>query len=277
VPKSSNPLVSVVMPVYNAEKYLAESIESILNQTFKDFEFIIINDASKDGSLKIIEKYASLDKRIKVLKNEFNLKICRTLNKGIKIAKGRYIARMDADDISLPSRFAEQVDYMENHPKCGAVGANIQIFDGNTGKNMSVREYPTEDKILKKNIFFYSPFAHPVIMIRKQALKDCGTYQEIDFPSEDLNLWFRIGRKYEFANLQKILLRYRYYPGSTTGSRVREMEKRANQIRWQHWRDPAYNFGLKAFVYNSLHRLSIYVIPSKFKFWMFSKFRDERK
>ena len=120
--KKKSPLISVLMPVYNSEKYVAEAIESILCQTYKDFEFIIINDASTDSSLKIIAKYAKQDKRIKLINNKKNVKISASLNKGLSIAKGKYIARMDSDDISLPSRFELQTKFLADNPAVGIVG-----------------------------------------------------------------------------------------------------------------------------------------------------------
>ncbi|MFA6023462.1 MAG: glycosyltransferase family 2 protein [Candidatus Pacearchaeota archaeon] len=275
--KNKTPLVSVVMPAYNTEKYIAEAIESILNQTFKDFEFIIVDDGSTDNTLQIIKDYAKKDKRIKVLRNEKNLKICKSLNKGIREAEGKYIARMDSDDSSLPTRLERQVEFMEKNPEYGVVGAFMELFDENTGKVLGIRKYSDKDEVLKEKIFFYSPFAHPVTMIRKEAFYKVSFYKEVDFPSEDLNLWFRIGEKYKFSNIQKVLLKYRYHEKSTTGSRLKAMEKRANQLRWQNWRNPAYHFGAKAFLYNFFHLISIYLIPSKFKLWLFGKWRDKRK
>ncbi|HRZ85594.1 MAG TPA: glycosyltransferase [Candidatus Paceibacterota bacterium] len=270
------PLVSVVMPVYNSEKYVAQAIESVLNQTFKDFEFIIIDDGSTDKSLEIIKKYAKKDKRIKVIVNNSNLKICKTLNKGIKLAKGKYIARMDSDDISLPTRFEEQVNFLEKNPDVGIVGSYIKLFE-DSGKILGIRKYSQEDKELKERIFFYSPFAHPTVMMRKEIFDKGIYYQEVDFPSEDLNLWFRIGSRYKFSNIPKVLLNYRYHENSTTGSKLRKMEKRANELRWMNSRNPAYHFGIKAFLYNFFHLISIYLIPSKFKLWLFGKLRDTRK
>ena len=119
------------MPVYNAEKYLVESIESILNQSLKNFEFIIINDGSKDKSLGIIKKYAKKDKRIILLNNSRNLGLQKTLNKGLEVARGKYVARMDADDISLPKRLEIQFNYMEDHLEIFLVGSSAIVIDGN--------------------------------------------------------------------------------------------------------------------------------------------------
>ena len=270
------PLVSVVMPAYNSEKYIAETIESVLNQTYKNFEFIIINDASTDKTLDIIKKYAKKDKRIKVIENKKNLGITKTRNKGLELAKGKYVATHDSDDISLPTRFEEQVEYLESHPEVGAVGAYIRIFD-EVNKKISIRKYPKNDKELRKLIYFCCPIAQPVSMIRKSILDKIGGYRKIEAPSEDLYLWFKIGEKSKFANIQKVLLNYRYYPNSTTGSKLRLMEKRANKIRWRESKSRHYHFGVKAFVYNFSHFISLYIIPSKFKLWLFTRMRDSKR
>lgn len=271
-----HPLVSVVMPAYNSEKYIAEAIESILNQTFKDFEFIIINDASTDKTLEIIKEYAKKDKRIIVINNEKNIKICKSLNRGIKISKGKYIARADADDISYPDRFQNQIEFMEKNDDVGVVGGYMQIFNGETGKNISVRRYETEDKILRKNIFFYSPLSHPSVVFRKQVFDNIGLYNENYTDCEDLEFWFRIGFKYKFANIPKILIKYRHHPNSITVKKMKRMETLSNKLRWQNSKNPAYYFGFKAFLYNLLHLISIYTVPSKIKLWLFTSLRDSK-
>ncbi|TXJ00169.1 MAG: glycosyltransferase family 2 protein [Neisseriales bacterium] len=122
------PIISVVMPVYNAEKYITEAVESILNQTYSDFEFIIIDDCSTDSSYQILQKYAEKDKRIRIFRNDTNRKQAYTKNFAIKLAKGKFIAFMDADDISLPARFTKQVTFMESHPDIGVCGTWIKVF-----------------------------------------------------------------------------------------------------------------------------------------------------
>jgi glycosyltransferase involved in cell wall biosynthesis len=268
------PLVSVVMSVYNDEKYIGEAIESILNQTYKNFEFIIIDDASKDKSLDIIKKYAKKDKRIIILKNKANLKICKSLNKGIKIAKGKYIARMDGDDISFSERFAEQVNFMESNPQVGVVGSWIEILNKNYKK--IIKKYPKEDKKLRQNIFFYSPIAHPVAMIRKEVFSKIGGYNK-EFPlSQDLELWFRIGTKYQLASIQKVLLKYRESNKKIPVKLLIKKEKYANKIRWKNRKNKAYKFGIKAFVYNGIHYLSLYLIPPQIKTKIFNIIRNKK-
>ena len=125
-------------------------------------------------------------------------------------------------------------------------------------------------------IFFFSPFAHPTAMIKKEVFEKVGAYYDEKKPAEDLEFWFRAGTKYKFANLNKILLKYRYHPNSTTGSRLREMEIKTNQTRWIYSKDPNYYFGPIAFLYNYLHLLSINIVPAEFKAWLFFKLRDRK-
>ena len=274
--KSKNPLVSVVMPTYNSEKYIAETIESVLKQTYKHFEFIIINDGSSDNTLNIIKSYAKKDKRIILIDNEENLGNSRTRNKGISLSKGKYIFTQDSDDISVPNRMDDQVKFMEKNQKISVVGGYIELFDGESRKVLGIRTYPEKDEDLRKIIFFMSPFAQPATMIRKSAIIEAGLYMGRLLVSEDLDLWFRIGTYGKFANIGKILVKYRVHKNSLTGKKLNKMEKVANKIRWENRSNNSYNFGIKAFIYNSLHKISIYTIPSKLKSWVFTKLRDSK-
>ena len=139
----TTPAVSVLMPVYNVEKYIGEAIESILNQTFNDFEFIIIDDASTDNTVSVIEKFS--DNRIKLIRNETNIKLAASLNKGLRIAQGKYIARMDGDDISLPHRFQKLYEFLENNPSVDICGSAMRVF----GNEETVWEYSSDDKEIK--------------------------------------------------------------------------------------------------------------------------------
>src|SRR3989339_1795602 len=147
----SNPTISVVMPVYNSAKYLSSSIESILNQTFSNFELIIIDDGSTDSTSQIIKKYIKLDKRIITVKNKTNLGICNSLNTGLRLAKGKYIARMDGDDWSYPERLFKQIFFMESHPKTVICGGAIEVCDDNL-RVKNQRHYPTSDKKVREKI-----------------------------------------------------------------------------------------------------------------------------
>lgn len=269
-----SPQISVVMPVYNAEAYLKDAIESILNQTFTDFEFIIIDDASTDNSYKIIEEYSKKDKRIIVLINEKNFGIAETRTKGTKYAKGKYIAVADADDISALTRLEKQYNYLERHGDCGVVGGFIQLFDSDTGKIIGVRKYYEDDTNLRKRLFLYCPIAQPVCMIRKEVFDNIGYYDPKYPPAEDLDLWFRIGMKYKFVNLQEILLKYRVHKKSATISKIQKMEAMTLEIRKKYSTGYGYSMTLFDKIYNLIISTT-YFIPYKIKIWVFNFIRDE--
>src|ERR1035437_799289 len=187
------PAISVLMPAYNAEKYIGEAIESILNQTFKDFELIIVNDASTDSTLSIIQKFAKKDKRVKVYENKKNLYIAANRNRLIKLANGKYVAWQDADDISMLKRLEHQYKFLEKYKEVGIVGGFLQFFNDKEG-NTSIRKYAASDKDLRKTIFRYSPVAQPAAMIRRKILNEVGEYNLKYPPAEDIDMSFRIGK-----------------------------------------------------------------------------------
>jgi glycosyltransferase involved in cell wall biosynthesis len=210
----ADPEISVIMSVYNAGEYLAEALESILSQSFSDFEFIITDDASSDGSLKILEKYSRKDDRILLLRNQFNVGLAENLNKMIGISKGRYMARMDADDIAFSKRFEEQIKFLNKHKEIGVLGAQILPF----GKNkVKMFKAPLTHEEIKACLIFSNPMMHPTVMFRKSLFEDNGLrYKENLRTSQDLDLWFSMIKMTRFANLPEILLRYRIENSSSS-------------------------------------------------------------
>ena len=192
------------MSVHNGEKYLREAIESILNQTFTDFEFIIVNDGSTDDSLEIIQSYN--DERIKIINNEKNIGLTKSLNKALKAARGEYIARQDADDISLPNRFEEQVKYFEEHPETALLGTNNYFID-EKGKIVGKRIVLAKPGI--KDLFEENHFNHGSTMFKKEVIDKLGGYNELIKYSQDYELWLRIAEYYEVRNLIQILYKLR--------------------------------------------------------------------
>ena len=208
------PLVSVIMSVYNGEKYLVQAIDSILNQTYQNFEFIIIDDCSTDNSSHILQEYAQKDSRIKIIKKEKNIGIkgfIENLNLGISIAKGKYIARMDADDISLPERFQKQVDFLENNPEITLVGAQLNLINEQnkiTGEAIAALQHRDIVKRITSQIQLF----HPVIMFRKDQNIQ---YREKFLYCEDYDLYLNLitqGKK--LANINEKLLHYRILESS---------------------------------------------------------------
>lgn len=197
------PLVTVIMPVYNTEKYLRQSINSILNQTFPDFEYIIIDDYSTDNSLDIINSYS--DRRIKVIKNQKHLGVAASANIGFALAKGKYIVRMDADDISLPERLFQQCKYMEKHPKVDLCGSSIRLIG-----SQKIWKYPSGHERIKCRLLFNSPFAQPSLIFRKSTFeKNSLRYNDSFIRGEDYDLWARSIDKIKCSNIPRVLLFYR--------------------------------------------------------------------
>jgi len=202
---NTKPTISVIMSVYNASDYLKDAIESILNQTFSDFEFLIIDDHSTDSSVDIIKKFVNQDTRVRLFINHSNLGLTKNLNTLIKIAKGNYIARMDADDISLPYRFEKQILFLEKNKEIMVLGTYIQDFMSN-----KVIKYPLTDNYIRKVVAKSSPLGHPSVIIRKSVFESGLLYQEKYRTNQDLALWFDILSKgYKIANLPEPLLKYR--------------------------------------------------------------------
>lgn len=211
--KQTIPTVSIVMPAYNAEKYLREAIESILSQTYDDFEFIIINDGSTDKTKEIIFSYS--DPRIVYIENERNSGICVTLNKGLDASRGKYIARMDSDDIAMPQRLETQVSYMDANPNIGASGSDIEVFgDGITPHVFTQLHTPEE---CSAGLLFNSCFAHPSVIIRKNILDQYNLRYKDEFRGlEDYELWWQISRHSDINNIAQPLLRYRHHKAQVT-------------------------------------------------------------
>lgn len=199
-----SPTVSVIMPVYNAENYVNEAIESILGQSFTDFELIIIDDGSTDQSCTIIKKY--YDPRIRFVRNETNCKLIATLNKAIQLAQGKYIARMDADDISLPERLEKQVGFMEEHSSIAVCGTWVEIFGD---CEPSFWRFTNNADSAKCMLLFGCCIVHPSVMLRKSMLDTGFSYSDLYPHGEDYALWTQIAQKYKVTNIPEVLLKYR--------------------------------------------------------------------
>lgn len=212
------------MPVYNAERFLEEAMDSILGQTFTDFEFLIIDDCSTDKSIKIVESYN--DSRIRLVKNELNMGVAGTLNKGIQIAACELIARMDADDYSYPERLQKQYDYFQQHPDC----ALLYTFSRKIAQDRSW----TKDRVfntdhLYYNLLFHCPIRHPSVMYKRSAVMEVGMYDKTFV--EDFNLWFRISRKYPLHHLPEILFEYRVTDTSTSRVFFKKQSEHAHFVQ----------------------------------------------
>lgn len=202
----NSPLISVVLPVYNAEQYVKDTIKSILIQSYQNFELIIINDGSTDNSEEYIVQFK--DTRIKYIKNEKNLKLIQTLNLGLSVAKGKYIARIDADDIALPNRFEKQIDFLENNLEYGIVGSFAETF----GSKKEKLTFVQEDLEIRFALLTHNPFVHSSVMIRNQILiKNKLSFDLNQLHVEDYDLWIKILKYSKGKILPDILIKYRIH------------------------------------------------------------------
>jgi glycosyltransferase involved in cell wall biosynthesis len=200
-----NKAVSVVMPAYNAAPFVEEAVDSILAQTFDDFEFIIIDDGSTDDTGKILKSFEKSDPRIQVITQE-NQGVALALNVGLERAQGRYIARMDADDIALPNRFEEQVRFMDANPQIGVCGTHATIF----GDHNHIWQSDTDNRRMQAWLFFGPVFCHPTVFLRREILLRSGIRYDPSYKvGQDFKMWQELSRVTQFANLPKPLLRYR--------------------------------------------------------------------
>lgn len=227
---NSHPLVSVIIPCYNAEKYVDSAVRSIINQTYKNLEIIVTDDCSTDGTFAILKKFATEDSRIKLYKNETNLKIVKTLNNMIQLANGKYIARMDADDISLPKRIEKQVEFLEENPDIAFCGTNAFIINENskcTGKT-SLPITPEDNKFFLQ---FYSTFFHPTVMIRSEIYKQ-NLYNENFLYAEDYELWARMifQENLKGSNLAENLFKYRIFQNQSSSAHRDEQNNGSARI-----------------------------------------------
>ena len=266
--KDKRPLVSVVMPVYNAEKYLWEAIESILDQSFTDFEFIIIDDGSTDRCWGIIQDYAGRDSRIKAYTRE-NRGIVVTRNELAEYCKTPYMCILDADDIALPDRLTLQYTYMIKHPEVSVLWGHIYIIDENSLKTWS-RKYPVWSDSIKKSIFKKSPFAQPAVCIRLSAFHQVWGYHKWYERVEDYKLWCGLYvQDYALVNLDEYLIKYRVFDEQWKSTHIKYTLYHTIRIQLE------YLFTKKGFSISNLMYICaewcLYLLPENLILWLFKK------
>jgi GT2 family glycosyltransferase len=211
------------MSVFNARRFLEEAVNSILNQSFQDLEFVIIDDGSTDGSGQILDSYQNSDSRVAVYHQE-NSGLTASLNRGCALSRGKYIARMDADDVAVRDRLMRQVEFMDNHPGIGVVGGAVECIDG-AGKSLFRYRLPLKDDEIKVALRRGDcPLAHPTVLLRREAFATVAGYRMAMVHAEDYDLWLRIADRFQLANLEMVVLKYRVHP---------------NQVSIRKWRQQA--------------------------------------
>ncbi len=209
------PKVSVIMAVKDGEKYLRAAMDSILAQVFTDFEFIVVDDRSTDSSLQIVQQYAQEDARIHVIENDHHAGLSASLNKGICTAQGELIARMDADDISLPHRLEEQAKYMNEHPEIDVLGTGFNLVD-EAGNHLRSITFSNDPDILRWDLLFFTPIAHPSAMMRSSIIRKVGGYNTKIASAQDYELWTRVILAGRLSNLEEIHMRLRLHEARVT-------------------------------------------------------------
>jgi hypothetical protein len=227
------PKVSVVMSVYNGARYVKEAVDSILAQTFADFEFIIIDDGSTDDTWSVLHNYA--DRRIRLAQNGQNIGLTRSLNRGLSWARGVYIARMDADDISLPSRFERQVNILDAHSAIGLLGSDVLVLDMATGRQKR-RRYPKTDCAIKWQLLFKNSFSHSAIMFRRELYDALEGYDERLTYAQDYEFTSRLATSCTVANITQPLLIWRESLHQISVHKLAEQTAIAAQISYQNIR-----------------------------------------
>ncbi|MBN1405367.1 MAG: glycosyltransferase [Candidatus Omnitrophica bacterium] len=248
------PEISVIMSVYNGQKHLKKSVDSILNQTFNDFEFITINDGSTDETRKIFESYK--DERLRIVHLDKNIGIPKAKNMALKMAKGRYVAIADADDIYLPDRLKKQRDFLENNPDVGLVASAHYIIDENDNV-VGRRSYIGADRIFRKKLIIGNIFCHSTVMLRKEVFDKVGLYDEAWEISLDYEFYFRVVKYYKLAALKDFLVYYRITPTGISSTMNRKQRLYAIKAQIKAIKERQYGFGSYFYVlYSALHMLS---------------------
>lgn len=200
---NGKPKVSVIMTVYNEQEHIKKSVTSVLNQSYEDFELVIVNDGSDDRTREILENEFN-DRRMKIF-NQENKGRVKALNQALNLSMGEYIAILDADDYCLPERLEKQVEFLDRNPDVGAVGTAYYRYD-EIRREKWIRKYPTENEKIKKEMSKYMPLAHSSVMIRRYCLKEIGNYNEEFDTLQDMELLIRIAKKFKLANLNEPLI-----------------------------------------------------------------------
>lgn len=226
------PKVSLIMGVYNGSPKLKESIDSILSQTLSDFELIIINDASTDGTQAILEEYQARDARVKIVKNEKNLGLTKSLNRGILASTGGYVARMDNGDISYPTRFGKQVLFLDTHPEYCMVGSFANLTNDKSEVIGQLR-YPSSHEAISRGLIRHNLFVHSSVMMRRDALDKVGLYNEDWRYAQDYELFFRMIQIGKVANIPEALVSYRISEESITKSKNKKQVMFAIHARYE--------------------------------------------
>ncbi len=256
------PLVSIVMTAYNAAEFVLQAVESIQNQTYANWELIIVNDGSTDGTSKILTKLAKNDKRILLISCRKNRGASVASNLGLSKAKGQFIARMDSDDISMPDRLVKQVRFLQSHPEVIVVGGQCELID-REGENIGMKNFPTQHKDIYEALYQYNPIQHPSLMVNTKMLGKLKiTYHADVLLAHDLEILFNLAQHGKLANLNNVILQYRIHTDSLSLRHPKETFKHTLLVRKMARQKYGYEPSKRAVVVHSMQKLIMSVIPS---------------
>lgn len=252
------PVVSILLSAHNEQDHIDEAINSLLLQTYKDFELLITDDGSTDKTLLKIEALAKTDGRISIIKNDSSKGLANCLNEMIKLSKGRYLARMDGDDIARKDRLQKQVEFLNRHNDVGIVGSFCREID-TAGNPISVWTRPTTDRDIRKALFKYNPFIHSSVLIRKEVFEDIGLYNPTCRYAQDIELWLRIGSKFNYAIIPDPLIDLRV-DWNKLNKKNRLARKIKLKIMYDFFRTSYYPSWYKLYL---IHHLVLYLLPTR--------------
>lgn len=268
-------MVSVIMPVHNEKEYVIEAIKSVLSQSFRNFEFIIVDDGSNDGTGKIIDSYSRLDKRIKVIRNKLKMGVGYCINRAAKKSKGIYVARMDADDVMNKDRLAVQVDFMEKNPTVICSGSWMKEIDSE-GFAIGKRTTPLNHKKIYETMYYAMAIQNPTLIINKKLIPADFQWCKTDGILDDLDLLFKLLEIGRFANIDRFLMKYRIHDGNLSLSNTKATFFEANLIRKNATRLYRYKPTLKGYILNLLETALVLLLPEKLIYPVYKLINNEK-
>lgn len=260
--------VTVLLPVYNGEAYVGKAIESILTQSYGDIELLVIDDGSKDSTPEILTRYLASDARVRVLRHD-NHGVGYTLNRGMREARGRFIAELGADDLALPGRLEKQVAFMEEHPDYVAVGGYLSIVDLEDHP-IGLRTYPTTDERLRASMLLFNPFGSPAIMYRRDDALAAGGYTARFSTCEDYDFLLRLATRGKVANLPEPLTAYRFHGSSTKSTKTIRALRDTVSIKRVAFAEYGYRPTMAARAVNTAQGVLAH-LPAGVAYWLFNK------
>ncbi len=267
----NNPLVSILIPTYNSVDFVEDTVRSIMNQTYTNIEIVIVDDASTDGTMKILEKLSKEDKRIKLSQNKKNLGITDNMNNGIHKCNGKYIAILDGDDWAYPYRIEEQVKLMEKDEEVVLCAGYMDICDENLNVK-TTRTYPLKDKEIRRAMVKYDPISHPSSMWRKDALLKTDLYSK-NFPiCRDYDLIVRISKFGKYENVPKSLIKYRVRKDSETGKKIRQTQLYSFYIQMKAVFEYSFKFTFTDGIFLVLRLIATVILPTSLQRFIANNF-----